>query len=382
MRDSLFQATWNHSARQAFQRLTARDDLERKRKALALTEEVWFKAPRLCVPDLVPTFLLLAQLPHLRPVYTFVARGKGREAQRRSLIDHLLVGYPVPRFLYGVFDGPLHATTARWTRLFAWLAAGGSVRAAIDRGMLPVHLTRRMCHLFVTSPADRTPVEAVRHAQVTALGGDRELADRLCASRLGRELVGRQERFVPHLIQWFVGLPRQRGHDVVELVDYLLQRQEADPRFRVQGRSVARILEEVRRWHRELAALASMEAETFAPSGWVAAAWKAEVRVGPVARMDVEWSTHEMLSVDDLQAEGRAMRHCVFSYGQRIRGGRTSIWSLRRDGRRALTLEVSNPMASIVQVRGRFNRDPERDEIEAVRSWATSAGLKLRGRAW
>ena len=75
----------------------------------------------------------------------------------------------------------------------------------------------------------------------------------------------------------------------------------------------------------------------------------------------------------DLSDEGGAMHHCVSNYGSSCRSGSSLILSIRRDGRRAATLElrrgasaVSNgrvgPSYSISQIKGPCNAqivDPE-----------------------
>ena len=83
------------------------------------------------------------------------------------------------------------------------------------------------------------------------------------------------------------------------------------------------------------------------------------------------------------------MAHCVFSYHGRIAEGYTSIWSLTmEDGQgetgnwALLTIEVHNNTRDIVQVRGRFNRAPTREEMLIVQRWAGENNLRISTSRW
>jgi hypothetical protein len=72
------------------------------------------------------------------------------------------------------------------------------------------------------------------------------------------------------------------------------------------------------------------------------------------------------------------MRHCVSCYATDIKEGRSSIWSLRCDGARALTVEVANGMRRVVQARGKCNRNPKPLELGLLHRWALANELELR----
>jgi hypothetical protein len=71
------------------------------------------------------------------------------------------------------------------------------------------------------------------------------------------------------------------------------------------------------------------------------------------------------------------MRHCVAIYAESIASGGCSIWSLRRDGNRALTIEVDNKRRRIVQAKGKCNRRPEDWELRIVERWARENAMKM-----
>ena len=83
-----------------------------------------------------------------------------------------------------------------------------------------------------------------------------------------------------------------------------------------------------------------------------------------------------------MDADGRAMGHCVGTYPGSCSSGRSSIWSLRsRDAlgqeTRLLTLEVSNQTRQVVQARQKYNKLPSPREISILNRWTGAGGPSL-----
>ncbi len=70
------------------------------------------------------------------------------------------------------------------------------------------------------------------------------------------------------------------------------------------------------------------------------------------------------------------MKHCVFDYAEDIVAGTSSIWSLRREGTRELTVQIDEERV-ILQARGRQNRHPTEFEGRLLDRWADEAGLTI-----
>ncbi len=344
---------------------------QRRARLRAVVAHVEKVVPRLALTEHLGVFLALSGQRWIRPLLDLTRpRGRGRPRQLRSVIDHLLVRYAVPHFLYGAFD--TEADRARWVPLFAHLGAGGSARAALREGLFPVPLTRRGCHLFLSSSARCHVVEAARRAQVSALEGGRRLADALVASPLGRGTCGDQEAFWDTVIGWLVRQPMLDPALVGPLVDYLVHRREEDEGFAMKGRSVAALQRRMEAWHGELRQQRRVQRNVLPGSGFPGGRWVFRRRTGQRV-----WQIVEILCTRELAEEGRRMRHCVLSYGPRIVRGAVSIWSLTRDGERMLTVEVCNRTARIVQARGRCNRAPTVVERSLLARWADGADLSL-----
>jgi hypothetical protein len=87
----------------------------------------------------------------------------------------------------------------------------------------------------------------------------------------------------------------------------------------------------------------------------------------------------ELLSSRELEDEGRAMGHCVATYGGSCAGGHASIWVLKvadaydRETR-LLTLEVRSASRLIVQARQKFNKEASPKELSIIGRWASAGG--------
>jgi PcfJ-like protein len=312
-----------------------------------------------------------------------------------SLILHLLARYPVPRVLHQVWSGGMDAAAHRARRWFLAHAAGRALRS-LD---LPLPLTRRMEHHFLGSPPHLSIPQALRRAELLALGAGPELVQAVIATRMGSDLtnpavwrqVGQFLVRVQHAIDPL---------DVGVVVDFVhgvkLQFTEAEgpegpvvlgppcPDFELAARSLASVLRLARRWHATLAlgsaTTAPWSASRQAPMVLLRQAGRPATASEP-AIDPLLWELIELRSPHELQQEGRAMQHCVGSYAIACRAGSARIWSLRsRRGhvvRPLATIEVRPADGAIVQVRGPNNTAPTRSCAAVIEQWARREGLVI-----
>ena len=81
----------------------------------------------------------------------------------------------------------------------------------------------------------------------------------------------------------------------------------------------------------------------------------------------------------DLVYESYKLSHCVRSYVGEVAAGRTKIYFLRKQRRKAtplVTVEVLSQ--TVVQARGRFNRKLENDEMRFLVDWAKANALAVK----
>ncbi|RMA82683.1 PcfJ domain-containing protein [Umboniibacter marinipuniceus] len=67
--------------------------------------------------------------------------------------------------------------------------------------------------------------------------------------------------------------------------------------------------------------------------------------------------------------EGRAMRHCVASYAQRVQRGEYALYHMSEPGDLTIGLRRSVAGWQLDQVRGICNRLPTKEELEAIDEW-------------
>lgn len=114
----------------------------------------------------------------------------------------------------------------------------------------------------------------------------------------------------------------------------------------------------------------------FKSSGFNEGAWEMEGQHGG-KRQKFVWTIKELMTSEDLHAEGKTMKHCVYSYASDIQKGSSSIWSLRRNEGRLLTVEVLKRTKKVVQARGKCNRPPKKYELSVLGRWAKENGLVM-----
>jgi hypothetical protein len=97
------------------------------------------------------------------------------------------------------------------------------------------------------------------------------------------------------------------------------------------------------------------------------------------------WSISELLSSNELIAEGRQQNHCVATYTRSCYSGSTSIWTMdvqmgvQGDGGREkkLTIELHKPSKTIRQIRGLRNRLATPAEMDIIARWAAKEQFSI-----
>jgi hypothetical protein len=362
------------------------DSLEKqqRKRIMELLPAVVRHTPKIIEDRYMNGFLELARLPWIRPLDQWKPRGRSRDSIFKSLVAHLLVTYPVPEFLYSIFMG-------RWRPFFAFdcakeffmaVARGESPYRHFLRVSFPVRMTRHMCHLFMHMPSDTGFVEGIRRVQIIVNGGDVGITRAVCGTVLGHEFHGFREPFWDTVICWLCRQPDIDRRQIGPLIDYFAFMREVDPYYSIKGRTGRSALRAMEEWHKELAMQRELDVVVFKPSGFKGKKYlfKKKLNGGLVYHQD--WTVREILHAGDLIEEGKRMHHCVGSYARNIKEGKNSVWSLRCEGVRALTVEVENESCKVVQARGKCNRNPEPLELGILRRWALDNELEVSVYCW
>jgi hypothetical protein len=312
--------------------------------------------------------------------------------QFHSLVRHLLALYDVPMFMNSAWIEGLTHLGVLHQKWFIRLAQGGSLRTAPG---LPIPLTRRQAHLYLQAPDDFDVLSAFRWAQILDLGGDEALVHSILTTRIGRTFE--HDEFWVTVFRWLIEQPMLDPVHHGPIIDFLHHQRFVasmpNPRaglpgqpllvppqanLSMKGRSAEGLLRAVADWHRTLGRPTRREPRYWAPNGTFTPFQLEEGR-GDSRRV---YTITELLSSAELEAEGKAMAHCVASYAASCVQGQVSIWSLHvvdAWGRqsRLLTLEVSTSSREIVQARQRFNALPDKRSLAILRRWTAAGGPML-----
>ena len=320
---------------------------------------------------------------------------KKEQAQLNALLRHLFCAYRVPVFFNWAWttdDGTVFCAGGR--QWYVHVGAGGSLRTAPD---LPFPLSRAAAHAVMNAPAELTLPQAMRYGQFVALGVSHTLAVAAVQTRLGRSNMDDETALA--VGRWLAANGDCRCAHVQQIIDYVIGRRGGNeyfapqPDFHLGHRMPPQVMRDITQWHWELNRARSMP---------VALAWSScgiggfdEVVVDGGGGAIARWNVVELTTQQALTEEGRAMRHCVASFGPSCARRDCAIFALRRtegvaDGaaapdavRHVATIEVELPARRIAQVSAACNRQPNAAAMNVIKRWAEAVGVSMdRRQRW
>jgi len=343
-----------------------------------------------CVPVLLRT---LGYREHWirEPECWSPAEGSSPRAELVSLVSHLLARYPVPAFFEEVWftPGKLEHVHRDW---YCHVVQGGNIRQAPS---MVARLSKRAAHLLMNdAPEDLKLTGAVRWAQASALGADDSSARRFAGSKMGADFSN--DRVWLPLMEMAIAAPALDWSNLDIVIDHLAHRLDTvsvSPKVSVKGRSLGCLYREARNAFAALAKAAKGygldidAAEIADPSTrefllrLVKRRWPPMHGVGAFRRKigRFDWEMVEICSQHELVVEGRAMRHCIGSYGQACMNGRSAVFSLRTldegDALRQVTVEVELWPRRIKEARRKWNIRTDSEDCGVIRTWAEANGI-------
>jgi hypothetical protein len=328
----------------------------------------------------------------LRPMEHWRATSHNASRQFRGLLRHLLVRYEVPAFLDAAW---LEGLTSEGVKHQGWYKHIGQGRNISTADELPISLTKKQAHHFLHAPDDFDITSAFRWAVIIDLGGDDRLVRSILGTRIGAEFGN--EAFWNSGFRFFIAHPELDPRHHGPIVDYLLHHKftpsipnpHADepgqpaivpprPGLTMKGRTPESILRAVSAWHGSL----TVSSRTTSITSWTPSGFRPFVFEMTTTDGERRFEIVELLTTQEMLDEGRAMRHCVGSYAGYCASGRASIWSLRKQIEseriiRLATIEVNNTQRFIVQVRGRLNKRPAKEDLAILDRWQNEGGPRL-----
>ena len=295
-----------------------------------------------------------------------------------GLLRHLFARYDAPPFLqkeWFTFD---FLPRLKWLLWYIQISAGGSLRKLGD--VFRWRIPNRLQHFLYSVPKDDYTADACTYAEVLRLGGNVVDFSRLRGSHAfvidptEPSAVEGFSSFWESTVCWLISNRDSMDEHgwisgvelhIARILDWgLFQFHESrngdGVQFSWRGRAFGAVATRCQEWEQALYSGRSGAAFKWDKQGWD---WEHTVTVSE------KWKISELTSTEELAHEGQCMQHCVASYDGNCLNGFASIYSVRRNGHRRLTIEVDPRTKRVVQVRGRKNRNPTHAEADVVLQW-------------
>lgn len=303
-----------------------------------------------------------------------------------SFARHLFGRHPVPGWLERVWnmsvsDQDYIGRCLKWAFWFVCVGGGGSLKKLTRAMGCPMSgKTVRYLH---EAPETAEPEAACMWAEVMAVCGKKRVADWMLrhqsyhfdvTSPAADKAEAEFRKFWRQTVEWFARFEQDLTDDQSdELFQWAWHRYQASafdciPTFSWSGRTPRRCLAEAPVYlEQALRSLGRAQELRWSSAGvWgVIAEGAAE---DPTTDL---WVFLELTTSSELRDEGAAMRHCVAGFDYKCVAGECLIVSLTRNGARALTIELDGETLALKQLKGRFNRPPDGDELRVVKQWET-----------
>jgi hypothetical protein len=287
---------------------------------------------------------------------------------KTSLIDHLLVRYDVPRFLYREWSEQSDFPRLKWFCWFILLAQGGSLRRAA--GLFDWNIFGRFEHYLRMASPGATPKEACTVAQVMRMGGLAVDCRRILSNPAfvvdtteapnGESFLEFWEEVVCWIIAHSADLTDEQCERILAWVMHEHtegERRDSQP-FSMRKRGLRPTLQRSLEYQRQLER--PWSCYSWQQHGWD---WK------PVDPALDGWSFVEVTTGEELYREGQAMRHCVSGYAGWCVAGHSAIVSMRFEDARRITVEIDLATGVVSQARGTCNRPASSEEERVIRLW-------------
>jgi hypothetical protein len=287
-----------------------------------------------------------------------------------SLVNHLFVYFPIPEFLYAEWFRKPECTRLKWLCWFILIGQGGSLyRAAPNFNW---KISKKFQHYLNESPNDLTPTVACIYALIRGQGGTKVEIRRIMDNPgyiIDPTKISSQEHYIIFwldTIKWLIKYRDSITDEEAQLIlNWALHHYTESERHRTKpfswkGRKLRNTIEYSIEYDRQL----------IQKSPYLSLQWNShDLDWEMIDKNTNKWSIEELTSGYDLAVEGKEMVHCVSTYAPNCASGHSAIFSLCKEGIRKVTIETNPNSNKIVQLRGRHNKYPERDEKSIIDKW-------------
>lgn len=344
------------------------------------------RQPNIPLADMV-MLLDLRGIEHraIRPLSAYDPSSRDLRKRLMGLVEHLFVTYRVPRFLLRACmreEIPFDDLRPMYREWLVTIGQGGSFQKLVKPFM-----TGKEAHLFLFAPDRNRIHQNVWWAKMKAAGLPDDLIDRLIDRLFTYFRFDDPGERLVETIRFYARYNDQIDMAKLgEITDCLSWKLRNEPEFHMKGRTIGSVTRLTNRWHVEM-----QKARLDRIIEWPGL----QIRDWEFVSGDRLWTVVELRTNRELLYEGRAQKHCVFSYVDRCVAGGSAIFSMRAYPKIAagcaeagsvvreataeltrMTLEVGSNRV-IGEIGGLMNRPATLEEVRVLRSWAREKGLLL-----
>jgi hypothetical protein len=328
---------------------------------------------------------MLKALPNLSLVKEFWIRNPSEWSAKSfniykqviEFVSWVLCEYPVPLFMYDLFRirctkekgvqtlypkhsiMPFKQTYLYW---FITIGQGGSFRKVAKDTF-----SKKEAGLFLTAPKDNTISGNILWSKCVAHGTSSMVTYELCKNYGPPRLSIRNKYIWDKIIAFYARYPDIDFDTLQNTLDFIYNKFTTNKNFTLANRTLNSIIQLTNEWHEEVQ---KQKGVVYSEWGGIPVQdWELEINGG-------KWNITQILNSKKLLHEGRVMRHCVGSYVNVCRIGASGIFTVEYNCSKVLTVEVNSDL-TIVQIRGKCNKPPNKTEMYIVKQWARKEGLKF-----
>ncbi|PRX54960.1 PcfJ domain-containing protein [Flagellimonas meridianipacifica] len=297
----------------------------------------------------------------------------------KHILDHLFIVYDVPVFLKEQWFPNRNDGFGRKYIPFKWICwyliigQGGSLKKASK--YFGWNISNKFQHFLLGAPNTDYPMESCLYAEIYRLGGNQQDFMRVMYSRslvidpTERTHDEPYHRFWKNTLVWLISNREAISDEESNLIiAWALHRHTEATRnadegeFTWKGRTLNNVL----------TASEEYEASRYLPS-WIGYHWESHDWDWTfMDGRDNTWDFVELINGKQLYEEGQSMHHCVATYAGRCASGTSAIFSLKKNGNRVITIEISPKLRILVQSLGKGNRRPTGEESNMIRRWLSN----------
>jgi len=320
-----------------------------------------------------------------------VPKSKSDKSIFKSLFLHLFVAYRLPAVVQNHLINILYIDKVDyWKRdLLFGLALGNGLHHITS---IPFDCNSKMNFHLCQAPDDYSIEQALAWAKLRSSNTGHRISN-ILARKLFKGNYTDWPTWIPNFLGFVQRNPSITARQINSLLSFIVFQKEQKyllsfpevsykieveplfPNFSFKGRTISSALSMENKWKEYLQILRETGSKGALPLS----------TTQPFTYRSKNGKTYtfrQILSVKDLITEGKRMHHCVATYSKNCLKKICSIWAVQIRfpkglTKNLLTIELVETSKHLEQIQGMCNRNPSKEEMEAIKDWANKETLTI-----